>query len=73
MAEIEDISPLAPLHNPSAVLGMRVALAYAPSSIGIDLRQPIPVVTNWHGFGALVLGIIVAKPIHSSRLFGWKT
>lgn len=27
LAEIEDISPLAPLHNPPAVLGMRVALS----------------------------------------------
>lgn len=41
-------------------IAARIALAFAPHSIAIDLAQPFPIVTNWHAYGALQLIILAA-------------
>jgi hypothetical protein len=39
---------------------MRAWLARAPHSIATDLVQPLPVVTSWHGYGAVAFAILAA-------------
>jgi hypothetical protein len=36
----------------------RVWLARAPNTIAVDLAQPLPVVTAWHGYGAVCFAIL---------------
>jgi hypothetical protein len=49
---------------PAAVLAaactMRLLIARPPARLALDLAQPIAVVTNWQGFGAIALGILGA-------------
>jgi hypothetical protein len=49
---------------PGAFLAVAVAsralLAHAPVRVATDLAQPLPVVTNWGAFGAVLLGVLVA-------------
>lgn len=37
----------------AAALAFRALLAHAPAQLATDLRQPLIVATNWHGFGTL--------------------
>jgi hypothetical protein len=42
----------------AGAVGTRIALAFAPASIAADLAQPFPIVTAWHAYGALHLGML---------------
>jgi hypothetical protein len=44
----------------AAALLCRALLALAPASLGIDVRQPIAVVTNWHAYGGALFAILFA-------------
>ncbi len=38
-----------------------IVLHYAPRRIAVDLAQPLPVVTYWHGFGALLWLVLLVS------------
>ncbi len=58
---------------PAAFLGaavaMRLLLPYAPPRIAIDVAQPIAVVTGWHAFGAVMLGVLFAATIPATAAY----
>jgi len=44
----------------AAALVSRLLLARAPTRFAPDLAQPLPVVTNWYGYGAILLAVLAA-------------
>jgi len=44
----------------AAVVAARALLARPPAAIAVDLAQPLVVVTQWHGYGAALLALLVA-------------
>ncbi len=44
----------------AGALAMRALLRFAPIDVSPDLRQAIPVVTNWHAFGLCAAAILFA-------------
>ena len=55
-------APWVTLAIPSAFLlcavVMRLMIASAPASMAVGIGAPIPVATNWHGLGAMLLGAL---------------